>query len=84
MSNRTRAFRRYKAEVKKRAVSRYGVAGYWYRKTPITDKGVLGRTATTPKNCSCWMCGNATKNHGLRRVDMRRMAVADIDLGLSE
>ncbi|UQT02962.1 hypothetical protein TOTORO_00990 [Serratia phage vB_SmaS-Totoro] len=73
MANRTRAFRRYKRELKKQAVRHYGVAGYWFNGNRIvSDKVVIGKVATTPKACSCWMCANHGKVFGERFSDTRR------------
>jgi hypothetical protein len=71
--SRTRAFRRYKLQLKKRKCSRYGVAGYWWiYPEQQTDKRIIGITATTPKACGCWMCGNPTKNHGENFATVKR------------
>lgn len=73
MVQRTRAYRRHKRQVKKTAVTRYGVAGYWWNGDHIvTDKRVIGKVATTPKACSCWMCANHGTVFGERFVDVRR------------
>lgn len=85
MQERTRAYRRFRRDVKKHSVRRYGVAGFWYRNAvAVSDKKVLSMVATTPKNCGCWMCSNATTHHGLRACDERKLAQFDIALGLEE
>jgi len=73
MQQRTRAYRRYKRSVKKQRVSRYGQAAYYYRDhQPQTDKRVVGKVATTPAGCGCWMCANARQVFGVPFSETRR------------
>lgn len=73
MQQRTRAYRRHKRNVKKHRVSRYGQANYYGRDCrPQTDPGILGRVATTPAGCGCWMCANARQVFGVPFNETRR------------
>lgn len=85
MVQRDRAFRRFKKSVKKKKVSRYWNANvYFLGMKAQTDKGIIGRVATTPCNCSCWMCGHQRQGHGLTHSEKVDLARADITLGLTE
>jgi len=53
---RTSAERRYFEEKKKEKVKSYSVC------FDASNPRVVGMAATTPKPCSCWMCGNPRKN----------------------
>lgn len=85
MTIRDRAFRRFKRAMKKKKVSHYWNANVYFNgMKPQTDKGIIGRVATTPCNCSCWMCGHQRKGHGLTHSEIVAREKADIALGLSE
>lgn len=82
---RDRAYRRFKKAMKKRKVSHYWNANVSFLgMKPQTDKGIIGRVATTPCNCSCWMCGHQRKNFGLVHSEVVARNKADIALGLEE
>lgn len=37
----------------------------------------IGKAAITPKQCNCWMCSNARKNHGKPFSEIRAEDVAN-------
>jgi hypothetical protein len=57
---RSRAFRRHQMERKKAWAK--SAAREWYRSEPTPLQ--IGRLAHTPKECSCWMCGNQRRIEG--------------------
>jgi hypothetical protein len=57
---RSRAFRRHQMERKKAWAKR--AAREWYRSEPTVRQ--IGLLAHTPKECSCWMCGNQRRIEG--------------------
>lgn len=57
---RSRAFTRHQMERKKAWAK--SAAREWYRSEPTPSQ--IGRLAHTPKECSCWMCGNARRIEG--------------------
>lgn len=70
---RSRAFRRWQAEKKKKKVRKY-LVNYrheidengkmdWTRSAmPTNDPHLIGMSARSPKCCSCYMCGNPRKH----------------------
>lgn len=85
MAIRDRAYRRFKKAMKKRKVSHYWNANVSFlNMKPQTDKGIIGRVATTPCSCSCWMCGHQRQGHGLTHSEKVAREKADILLGLKE
>jgi len=60
MMQRTRSFRRHHLERLKKKRSKYH--GGWAGSSDRT----LGLILTTPKPCSCYMCGNPRKHFGER------------------
>lgn len=63
-----RARRRHKLDNLKKRVRMY------YGNTPIVDKRVLGRLASTRTPCSCWMCNNggeARRRDLIARQDLK-------------
>lgn len=67
--SRTRAYRRSKLKAKKKKCSRYWVAGGFPGfDEPQTDKRIVGKVATTPKECACRMC----QTQGESFSDIRR------------
>ena len=78
---RTLAFRRHKLQLKKEKVSRYNVAGcteltvYGYECASTAEEKIgkfIGKIATTPKRCSCHMCGNPRKHWGTVSMQEKR------------
>lgn len=71
---RTRQYRRFKQALKKKKCARYWNAGYWAvsRNLEAIDPAKVGRCATTPKACGCWMCSNARQVFGIPFSDVRR------------
>lgn len=67
---RTRAYRRQQRHrIKTRVADYYG--GH-----ARNDPRQLGRLATTPTPCSCWMCGNARRHRGELSLQERRTEAA--------
>ncbi len=60
-----RALRRHHAARLKR-----NRAGYWAGYA-ASSRYTRGKVVNTPKPCSCWMCGNARKHHGLTFQEQR-------------
>ena len=51
-------------------------AGYWAGYAAST-KRASGMVVATPKACSCWMCGNARKYHGVTYQERKFQEVDD-------
>lgn len=58
-SNRTRAYRRDQIAKQKRRAAHY-------RTCPVPSPAWIGHIATTPKPCSCPLCGNPRRHFGTR------------------
>lgn len=66
-TQRSRAWRRNQLNKRKKQVVHYDTC-------PVKTPDWIGRVATTPKPCSCWMCGNPRKLGELTRQE----ALADL------
>tara|TARA_B110000037_G_scaffold221999_1_gene295022 strand:- start:1693 stop:1923 length:231 start_codon:yes stop_codon:yes gene_type:complete len=73
---RSLAFRRHQSQTKKVKVSRYQSAS-WFCGDYHT---FIGQLATTPKRCSCHMCGNPRK-HWKQKSMQELRADAMLDYG---
>lgn len=70
---RGRAYRRDKiARLKKRARHIRQPLNAYYRYVPWDDPAVIGIIATTPKTCSCYLCGNERHHFGVLPAQWRR------------
>jgi len=75
---RTLAFRRHQSQLKKTKVSHYNVAcDARMIEDPNTSlEKYIGQLATTPKFCSCHMCGNPRKHWGTVSIQEKRSILA--------
>jgi hypothetical protein len=78
---RTRDFRRFQLEKKKKRVRKFL---WWLNKHYYTDKEkqvMIGVRANTPQKCSCMSCGNIPRKYGVTRQEVKSSlnALDDLD-----
>ena len=73
MKERNRAIRRHHSERLKTKRSRFSAAGNCFLGDITTVS--KGMTYHTPCRCSCWMCGNQRKFHGMNAQEKRARAL---------
>lgn len=72
----TRSERRRRMQLQKHRAARY--YGHGWRYPVMTDPGMIGRAARTPRHCSS-CCGNRRKWEGATRQERRAMLDARED-----
>lgn len=78
---RTRDFRRFQIEKKKKRVRKFL---WWLERHSYTEKEkqiIIGIRATTPQSCSCLGCGNFPRKFGVTRQEIKSTldAIEDLD-----
>jgi len=78
--NKKRALTRFNKEKKKLECKNWWENACYYYKTEYTPKDRIGRNSTTPKSCSCPMCGNARRYmKGNERITIQERRFNDIE-----